>query len=68
MEKEKRYLKLEELENGGFYKCRLSGLCVLVNISFLENGSVNCCVASYYEDKLGYYDTMIPSDYQLEKI
>lgn len=67
MGKETKYLKVEDLENGGFYRCRLSGNQVVVHITFNDK-TVNVINASFYSERQGYYSSMIPTDYQLFKV
>ena len=70
MEKEvSKYLKLSELEDGKFYRCRLSSKEVLLNFLTrdLDNNPTSW-VINYYSDITGYFQTHFPVDYQLQKI
>lgn len=67
-------LKLEELEKGKIYHCRLSGKLVLVtHVSEykVEGGSVDKGInvsGIYYNDVRGEYEEFNPWDHQLEEV
>jgi len=69
MEKKKKYLKLSELEDGKFYRCRLSKneVIAVANTKDLEGNATSWCI-TFYSDILGYYQTHFPNDYQLEEL
>jgi hypothetical protein len=68
-ENSKKYLKLEDLENGKFYKCRLSGKQVLLNVATwdAQNRPTSWNI-KYFSDESGFYQTDFPVDYQLSEI
>lgn len=69
MKEESKYLKLEELENGKFYKCRLSDKQVLLSFSTWDaSQKPTSWTIKYFCDRNGYYQTDFPVDYQLSEI
>ena len=68
MEKDKKYLKLEELEDGKFYYCRLSKKEVLLDFNTKDlDGNPTSYAIKYYNEIAGYYSTDFPVDYQLRE-
>jgi len=64
-----KYLKLSELEDGKFYRCRLSKKEVLLNFLTKDlNENATSYGITYYSETSGYFQTHFPTDYQLSNI